>query len=174
MRLSKVVVITCLAGCVEQAGGGGGGRGGGGGLFDECSEAADTCSGERVCYAGDCVAAFPRVYEIRDVEVSVPTTNPNGGTWDVGGGAPDMFLSINGTKVTDAVQDQFSATFPGPFDVSLIAGDGLYLEIKDEDLTVDDPVFACRADPITASILRGRRLRCAAQGLTLDATIDPK
>jgi len=131
-----------------------------------------------VCLSGSCVAAFPRVYSIRDVSVQVPTRDPNGEAWDAGGGAPDLKLSImiNGTEVATApaVQDQFSARFGGPFDVQLIAGSRLTLMALDEDLTADDPAYGCEANPVTAAHLRERSLACASGGSTLSFEIDPR
>lgn len=139
-----------------------------------CSALNDTCAGETICVASACVAAFPRVYQISNVQVQVPTTKPNGEPWDVGGGAPDLFLRIDGVKVTNAVPDSFSAAFPGPFGVSLIAGQSVRIDVIDEDLTVDDPAFACQANPVTASLLRGRTFGCSVSGMRLDARIDPR
>ncbi|MGE3454993.1 MAG: hypothetical protein AB7O24_07780 [Kofleriaceae bacterium] len=140
-----------------------------------CSTSQDNCGGETICISGRCEAAFPRVYSIRNVSVSVPTTNPaNGSSWDAGGGAPDMFLSSNGTMLTQPVDDQFMASFPGPFDVSLIAGATLQIDVYDEDITVHDGVMTCREMPITAQRLRTRMFGCAGNGMTFTSTIQPK
>lgn len=107
--------------------------------------------------------------------VAVPTTNPsNGEAWDAGGGAPDMFLSANGTMLTPPVNDQFTASFAGPFDFSLIAGGSLRIDVFDEDITVDDGVLSCQETPITAQRLRTRVFSCAGGGLTFTSTIQPK
>src|SRR5439155_23694653 len=59
-----------------------------------CSETADTCAGDSICIAGRCEAAFGRLYDIRAISVSVPTLDPNGYYWDLGGGAPDLYVWI--------------------------------------------------------------------------------
>lgn len=175
--MAKKFLVLCLLAACSSSGGGGGGLGGDDGI-DTCSETSDSCGGETICVSGSCVAAFGRVYSIRDVSVQVPTTDPNGAAWDAGGGAPDLKLEVlvNGTSVamTPAVQDQFSATFAGPFNVTLIAGSSLELSVLDEDLTVDDPAYGCGASPIEAGQLRQRALMCASAGGTLSFEIDPR
>lgn len=141
-----------------------------------CSESADSCPDETICIAGACEAAFPRVYSVTNVSVSVPTKNPNNNEdWDVGGGAPDLFLGDHtGNKLSMVVSDSFTATFAGPFDFQLIAGSSLELDVWDEDLTSNDPGFGCIANPITAAQLRGRTFSCTVSGASLSSSINPK
>ena len=141
-----------------------------------CSATNDNCAGETICVASACVAAFPRVYSITNVMVSVPTTNPNNNSsWDVGGGAPDLFLGDSaGTAFSAIVQDQFSATFAGPFDVQLTAGQTLLIDVWDSDVTVNDFAFGCQAMPITTALLRTRSFGCTTLGMTLQSKINPK
>lgn len=141
-----------------------------------CSTSPDNCTGETICIAGKCEAAFPRVYRITNVSVMVPTSNPNNGSdWDIGGGAPDLFLgNQSGEPITAAIQDQFSASFPGPFEVQLIAGGTLRIDVWDEDLTSNDYAFACQANPITAALLRTRSFACSGNGMSLTSAINPK
>jgi hypothetical protein len=141
-----------------------------------CSASNDNCAGEAICVANACVAAFPRVYSITNVSVSVPTTNPNtGSAWDVGGGAPDLYLGdVNGVAFSPTVQDQFSAAFAGPFDVQLVAGQTLAVAVWDADLTTNDFAFGCQTNPVTAANLRGRSFGCTTQGMSMTARIDPK
>lgn len=142
-----------------------------------CSTSPDNCTGEMICVASSCVAAFPRVYRVTNISVMVPTTNPvGGGAWDVGGGAPDMFIgegSGGATKLSAVVQDQFSATFPGPIQFNLIGGSTLRIDVWDEDVTTNDPVTACQRAPITAAALRSRTFNCAGSGITFTAAINP-
>ena len=142
-----------------------------------CSQSPDNCTGETICLSGTCVAAFPRVYAITNVSVAVPTTNPNDGnaSWDTGGGAPDMYLGDEtGVAITTAVQDQFSASFAGPFQVSLIGGAELRIYVWDEDLTVADYAYDCGYAAVTAAALRVRTLSCASSGITFTSTIRPQ
>lgn len=126
--------------------------------------------------ASACVAAFPRVYSLTNITVSVPSTNPNNNsTWDVGGGAPDIFLGNSmGVPFTTAVADSFNASFAGPFDVQLVAGATLRIDAWDEDATVDDFVMACQAMPVSASLLRARSFHCATAGMSMTSSINPK
>lgn len=172
-----VMAIALLVACdnsdVAGGGGGGGGSGGGG-----CTESADTCAGESICQGTSCVTAFGRVYEIRDVAITVPTTDPNGAAWDLGGGAPDLKISIlvNNVVVQSSaeVSDQFSATFAGPFVVQPVAGGNLTINVVDVDATIDDAAFSCVASPITAAQLRSRSLGCSSARGTLRYEIDPR
>lgn len=113
-----------------------------------------------------------------DVSVDVPTTDETGAAWDALGGAPDPFISIsvNGTTTaTSATRDDtFSATFSGPYDVTLIAGSTLTIEVWDEDVTVNDLMFTCQASPIRADLLRGRGLSCSSGAYTISFQIDPR
>jgi len=144
----------------------------------QCSAAEDTCPGDSICIASRCEAAFGRIYDIRSLTVTVPTLDPNGLYWDIGGGAPDLVvtIAINGTvrAQTGTVNDQFSATFPGPYAVQPVGGGSLLLVAYDEDVTTFDLAYACRADPLTAEMLRRRRLGCASGGNTLQLAIEPR
>jgi hypothetical protein len=141
-----------------------------------CTTSPDNCVGETICVASTCVAAFPRVYRFTNVAVAMPTTNPNNGqSWDIGGGAPDLYLGDStGARLSNVVQDQFSATFPGPFEVMLVAGATLRLDVWDDDVTTPDFAYACQANPITAELLRTRSFRCQTGGASLNAVIEPK
>jgi hypothetical protein len=141
-----------------------------------CSSSPDTCTGETICISGACEAAFPRVYRIANVVASMPTKNPNNGQdWDVGGGAPDLYLGDpSGNPITTAIADQFNATFPGPFEISLIAGGTLRVDVWDEDISSHDFAFGCQANPITSALLRSRTLSCAMSGASLSLAINPK
>lgn len=151
---------------------------GGGGPSGGCTPSADTCAGETICVSGACVDAFPRVYEITDVIVQASTTDETGATWDALGGAPDPMIIVyaNGSPIgsTVSVANVFSAIFPGPFNASLIAGSSLVIEVYDEDVTVNDLMFTCTADPIPATLLRQRDLSCSAGGFTVSFQIDPR
>jgi hypothetical protein len=95
--------------------------------------------------------------------------------WDIGGGAPDLYLGDNtGSATTTAVPDQFSASFPGPFEVSLIAGDTLLIYVWDADVSVPDYAFGCTANPVTAALLRTRSFGCTGHGASLASSISPK
>lgn len=187
MRKFNLVVIAALAAmagaCTENDwededddnmhNNGGGGGGGG----SSCSPSADNCAGETICVNNACVAAFPRVYAITNVTHMVSTTTSTGAGWDVGNGAPDLFvtISVNNTvaATTSVVADQFSASWAGPFSVQLIAGSTLALNSYDEDLTTNDPGYQCGA-PITAALLRSRELGCTTATWSMAFRIAPQ
>lgn len=140
----------------------------------ECNELDDRCPAESICVGFSCVAAFPRAYNATNIKLAVPTTDPDGLAWDTGGGAPDLFVTINvngaAAATTPVVADMFSATFVGPFQMQITAGATVRFDSFDEDVTVNDPAFACIANPITAALLRSRKLVCTsgANSMTID------
>jgi hypothetical protein len=145
---------------------------------EQCSDTADECPGESICIAGRCEAAFGRIYDIRSIVVTLPTLDPNGEYWDFGGGAPDINVSIltNGVLrvMTGTVSDTFSAVFPGPYPVLPVGGGSLRLDVYDEDVTTFDFAYGCLASPLTAEMLRKRRLSCVSGGNSLNLTIEPR
>lgn len=151
---------------------------GGDGDDDRCSAAADSCTGESICVSGSCAAAYPRVYALTGLQLMAPTTKPDGSGWDVGGGAPDLFveIAVNDALVAETLVqgDSFSAAFAGPFRVSLIAGASLELRMLDEDVAANDHVFTCLASPLTAAQLRRRELQCTSTGYSVQFRIEPQ
>ena len=143
-----------------------------------CSAETDTCTGDSICIAGRCEAAFGRLYDITNVQVQLPTTDSSGAAWDIGGGAPDIFVAfvINGTSTvrTPTTQDQFSTSYAGPFTVQPIGGGSFEAQVFDEDVTVDDLAFICMATPLTADLLRGRLITCNTTGYVVSLRIDPR
>jgi hypothetical protein len=143
-----------------------------------CSAAADTCTGDSICIAGACEAAFGRLYDVRALSVTLPTTDPAGDSWDFGGGAPDIFVTISVDDVmmatTPTIDDQFSATFAGPFPIQPIGGASLLLVAYDEDITTNTVAYSCKASPLTAEQLRARHLACASGGRTMSFMIEPR
>lgn len=177
MRITMVALLA-LGACGGGGDDGVGDDGGGDDGTTACSETADTCTGETICVGAACEAAFGRVYAITNVALAVPTTDPTGAEWDLGGGAPDLFLviDVDGTvaATTATVQDEFSAAFAGPYNAQLIAGSTLELTAYDEDVSDDDLAYVCSAAPITAELLRGRDLGCASGGSSLTFHIAPR
>lgn len=165
--MSSLIVLVISSACGADDGAGG-----------ECSTTADTCEGDTICIAGACESAFGRLYDIKNVRVQVPTTDPNGEAWDVGGGAPDLLVDVlvNGVSVSrsGAVADMFSATFPGPFSVQPVGGGSLAVQVFDEDLTTNDLAYVCSAAPLTADLLRTRDLGCSSSAGQVTFRIDPR
>ena len=92
--------------------------------------------------------------------VEVRTTKEDGKTaWDVGGGAPDLKVSVQrvskpkGEKHTTATQkDTFKATFNRKA-LDVDAGDEIEIRVLDEDLNSDDEVGKITLE-ITAEMLK--------------------
>jgi len=169
------LVLGVLAAC-----GGGGSQGDpdAGNVGQSCSSSSDSCTGDTVCISNQCQSAFTRGYTISSLALQVPTTKPDGTSWDVGGGAPDLYVVVltDGVSVgmTGIVQDQFSATYPNTFQVTLASTTTLDVHAFDSDVTSDDDAYLCEAKPIKAAELRARALECQGSGYSLTFTIQPR
>jgi hypothetical protein len=70
------------------------------GLCDCTPRECDTV-GCSICAApGTCQQVLPRRYRISPLAAEVPTTTPSGDTWDLGGGAPDLYATVAVDGVT--------------------------------------------------------------------------
>lgn len=140
----------------------------GGATLCVCTPEADPCAdvGCSLCASpGACETALPRRYRVAPFSASVPTTKPDGSSWDVGGGAPDLFVwvEVDGSVVlpmTAVADDTFAAMFTGSFaDVTLVSGSEIVMEVRDQDVTGSDGAFICTFE-VTPALLRGRILSC--------------
>jgi hypothetical protein len=128
-----------------------------------------SCGGETICINQQCVPAFGRNYVFTVRSGTFPQFDQMGDPWDAAGGLPDGFvrLTINGAPfTTPAVQDNLTPTWNFSTPPTLIPGGTvLLIEVFDEDLAADDGAWACQANPLQASMLRGRGVTCAGTGL---------
>jgi hypothetical protein len=87
-----------------------------------------------------------------DVDVHFASTKDDGSPWDVGGGAPDpyVFVRQQGLEIgrTARVQDTMSAHWE--LDVACDHGQPVDVEVRDGDLSIDDPAFDSRSSPTRA------------------------
>ncbi len=148
-------------------------------VIPPCTAAADTCSGDSICIAGACEAAFGRIYDVRSIDVTVPNFDPDGAAWDTVGGAPDLYVAIgvNGTlvTVTATLDNHYAASFAGPYPVQLLGGGSLSFDVYDEDVASSELAFICEARPLTAALLRKRTAACTlASGAALSFVIEPR
>ncbi len=152
--------------------------------FPECYEIGDSCSGERVCIAGTCEAAFNRFYRVTIRDGELPATKPEGGLWDEGTEEqtrpdPYVVIKVDGVEIgrTSTQQDTWFPTWNEVGEAQFIAGSRLEMTLFDEDLIADDQIFACSADPITPDFLRERDLICRASqidDLFFTVRVEPK
>lgn len=131
--LGCVATVSVLTGC---GGSGGGGAGSG------CDGHAD-CRSDEICYVGTCDAAFDRKYWIEIDRVDVGTSFPGGGTWDFGGGAPDLavcfgFIAQDDACCTSVVNDSFSGVYNEGCSLVIPSGGRFDLEVRDDDATDPD------------------------------------
>lgn len=143
-----------------------------------CTAAADNCTGDNVCLAGACVAAFPRTYVITNVVLALSATN-QGAPWDTDGTDPDLYLSDStGTPHLSSTITGFNVTFPGPVEVTLTASGLNYrLYVWDDDsppATARQTAFACSWFPGAAELRARALLPCAYNNSTMNLTINPK
>lgn len=143
-----------------------------------CVRGDGTCTGSTVCVSGVCEPIFNRTWRITIVSASVPTTDPLGESWDIGGGAPDLFaqIDINGSVVaqTSVANDVFSTTWNQHYDHFLVSGDTLTTWLWDEDVSDDDYIHGCGGPALTTAQLRNGIFECTQNGATLSARLDPR
>jgi len=135
----------------------------------------DTCLGDTICLCpggdlfcdgtGTCSVAFGRRYTIAVSELTLPDRKPDGTCWDAACGAPDPYVvfSVDGVELgrTPAASDLLTVVYdPLPaVDATVAAGSTIRLDVFDEDISADDPAFACVATA-TGALLRSRDLSC--------------
>jgi hypothetical protein len=135
-----------------------------------CDPADPTsCSGETICIAQVCEAAFDRIYHFAGIAVTVADKNPDGSAWDPLGGAPDPHVTVklNDTTVLTTADstDSFSGTYTETVDQQIVAGSKLELLIDDDDSTSgDDRILDCVIDPLSADLLRDGIVGCSGTG----------
>lgn len=133
---------TCPADCAQTA----------------CTSAPDSCTGETVCVAGSCVAAFGRVYKVVMVDGVMTQTDSTGATWDPLGGLPDPMikLTLNGTDVgvSSSKQDTLTPAWNEFLSTAIPGGSSFVISVFDADVSSNDQMFSCQNAPLTANLLR--------------------
>jgi hypothetical protein len=123
-----------------------------------------------------CVHSWPRPWAA--AVAARPTQNGDGEAWDAFGGAPDPFVVVylNGSVVLQTAEaaDTFSASYSESADVVIPAGARVEVEVWDSDISDDDWILGCAADPLTADFLRGGGFQCSDQGTTVSVALDRK
>lgn len=136
----------------------------------------DACAGDQICILdhefgqpGHCEGAYGRVYTVAVGYTRVPERDSAGECWDVGCGAPDLFvrISLDGQVVveTTPAQDVFEVdSFSERGSAIISANSQLEVALYDEDLSSDDLITSCELNPIAANYLRSRVLSCGQSG----------
>ncbi len=123
-----------------------------------------TCVGETICISNACQNAFGRTYRVTVSDVAIKTTNPSGDPWDAVGGAPDPFVvvTLNGSVVLTTTEqaDTFNPVFSDQANVVVPAGASLEISMVDSDISSNDAIMSCVANPFPADFLRGGGVRC--------------
>ncbi len=147
--LSLVAMAALVGlGCPYYGGNGGGGygddddAGGDGGCVDSFE-----CDDLEFCNVGECDSALDRRYRVSVLDGEALTTGPDG-SWDVGGGAPDLYVqfgmrdSSNDEWVdecfTETVQDSFDPSWNVYCEFVFESGGTFAIWAWDEDLTASD------------------------------------
>ncbi len=193
MKLRVAFALCIAAGCVSDSGDDDGGGPVCGNTVCEAGESSLTCpsdctsatcspsnpsscGGETICINSQCVPAFGRNYVFTVTNGTFTQFDDTGVPWDAGGGLPDPFvvLTINGTAYTSpTIDDTLTPTWNyATSPVVIPGGTTLRIDVYDEDLTVNDPGWACQANPLTADYLRGGGLACAGQGALAGANVN--
>jgi hypothetical protein len=142
-----------------------------------CSETADFCEGDTICIDGACDAAFGRQYRFSTISVVIPEDN-EGEPWDDEAGGPDPFVEvrINAALVvlrTSVTTNRLEASFAESGDATLQEGDGIFVQVYDEDPDGNEEVYYCSTDPIDLDFLRQRGFGCDTGGYRVHTRISP-
>jgi hypothetical protein len=177
----RAFALVVLLGC-GGSGGGGGGGGSGSSQPDApvgmaCTVGADTCTGDTLCVAGACVAAFPLAYRITAFEIHVPA----GFTHDTDG-MPDLapHVQTGNPELADVTPipvsaNTFDLNLPGPFDLTLMSNTtNLLVGVDDADPTSPMEILDCIDAPATAQMLRNGGDHCANGPATISFKIAPR
>jgi len=177
----KWLVLAALVGCSGDDGGGMTPEIDAPPMTSGCDPNADACTGDTICIANACVAAFPRTYSIANIIVHVPI----GMMWDADSSGPDLLVSVgmgNPSPFTTVgmsgpALDTYDLIVPGPYDVTLPSANAAYFVGVDDDdpgSSIQQIVLGCVALPIKTSVLRTRIDGCANGGTTISFGITPK
>lgn len=167
-RLTLVSLVSLVGGCSVDDG-----------TTPTCiASMTDTCSGDQVCIGTTCQAAFPHAYAITNLSITAPNLKMDGTPWDPDeDGTPDLYadISVAGALVatTDVIQNSYSASFPGPFMVTLDANVSLDVKASDKDDAASELVYDCGIPMVSALLVRVRYALCSGTGVTINYTIAP-
>ena len=135
----------------------------------------NSCSGETICIASHCEAAYGRIYKFGDISATIAAQNTGGSAWDAFGGAPDpkVTVKLQGQTIltTSVKSDTFTAQFTESTERELIAGQKLEVSLVDADVNSDDGVLNCVADPLEAAFLRAGGIMCAGTGTSTGSSV---
>jgi len=142
-----------------------------------CTVANDTCTGDNICVANACVAAFPLAYRVTAFTIHVPA----GFTHDADG-KPDLqpHVAVGNPDPQDVTPipvspNTLDLTLPGPFDLTLMSNTTtLLVGVDDADPTSPMVILDCIDAPATAQMLRNGGDSCANGPATISFKIAPK
>jgi len=107
----------------------------------ECTKHSH-CDSDELCWYEECENALDRKYRFTVLDAEVGTHTPDGDTWDMGGGAPDLAVALyfDGDEPlwTSTVDDSFSPTWDQYADLVMESGGTFYVELWDIDTSSHD------------------------------------
>lgn len=123
-----------------------------------CTTFPDDCTGENVCVQGSCVAAFGRIYKMFIFDGTMTQDDETGTPWDAVGGLPDPYviINLNGAFLgqTNTRNDTLTPAWSEAATATIAGGSTFDIQVFDEDVAVDDLMFSCTTQPLTADLLR--------------------
>ena len=139
----------------------------------------EDCGAEQLCDLGTCANAYGTLYTVTVTSAHVPPRDPNGASWDLGGGAPDLFVVVEHDGrlfPTNAVADSFDPVWDHPLAITIRRGVEFRVDLWDEDL--GDPDWGgawAYADGLPVDVLRlGSMFLLSEDGQTwLELTLWP-
>lgn len=131
----------------------------------------DSCLGDEICVAGDCVNAFGRTYEMLLTTGQLANIDATNMMWDDGVGTavlpdPYVVVAINNQEVArlPVRADTITPTWNATARFAIAAGSSLTISLFDEDLNADDLMFSCNDISLSAADLRVFETKCQSDG----------
>jgi hypothetical protein len=158
MQLALLVLTTTTIACIIPMGGDGIG-----GCFEHF-----TCDSSDMCIDSDCESAYGREWVITIEGGSLPERNPDGGSWDIAGGAPDAFVVIEldgETCITSTQDDTLFPTWNEECRFTIDSDSTWIISIVDEDFAEHDLIHATTEATIPISMLRQGEKEISVAGM---------
>ena len=134
-----------------------------GGASDSCGQggaACSICGASQICSAARSCGSNPNeMIRITIVDATIRSTTPSGLAWDSPLGAPDPYVTINGSVATRVIDDTTWPTWGAmhTFTRAEIMDSGIVLQMFDKDISFDDVIASARTLKVTeADLAKGR------------------
>jgi hypothetical protein len=119
-------------------------------------------------------------YTVIIKKVEVQKTKPDGSSWDINDGRPDLCVIVRNVSQKDSKEfetktrdDTFSAEFNQPSTIKVRPGQTLEFEVVDKDVAVNDSIGKIRRE-MTADRLKEGKMRLEKFGRVIFLEVELK